>query len=103
MDRAEEQLTPDKMKLISKRLFLAGFFFLPFLWLVNAFFFRNQPRSFVVRLLQRQLTVIIATRTVLQTSVDTREREQLRPPVGCMLRCVDSRVRGVDRYVSTQT
>jgi presenilin enhancer 2 len=41
MDRAEEQLTPDKMKLIAKRLFIGGFFLLPFLWLVNAFYFRR--------------------------------------------------------------
>jgi hypothetical protein len=49
MDRAEEHMTPDKMKLIAKRLFIAGFFFLPFLWLVNAFFFRTvETRVFVV-------------------------------------------------------
>lgn len=41
MDRAEEQLTPDKMKLIAKRLFIGGFFLLPFLWLVNVFYFRR--------------------------------------------------------------
>mmetsp|Transcript_13929 Transcript_13929/g.23984 ORF Transcript_13929/g.23984 Transcript_13929/m.23984 type:complete len:100 (-) Transcript_13929:58-357(-) len=41
MDRAEEHLTEDKMKMIAKRLFLAGFCFLPFIWLVNAFYFRR--------------------------------------------------------------
>ena len=35
------QMTPAKMQTIAKRLFLAGFLFLPFLWLVNAAFFRR--------------------------------------------------------------
>jgi glucan phosphoethanolaminetransferase (alkaline phosphatase superfamily) len=41
MDRAEEQMTAEKMTLIARRLFIGGFFMLPFLWLVNAFYFRR--------------------------------------------------------------
>ena len=34
-------MTPAKMRIIAQRLFIAGFFGLPFLWLVNAAFFRR--------------------------------------------------------------
>jgi hypothetical protein len=41
MDRAEEQMTPDKLLSIARRFFIAGFCCLPGAWFVSAAFFRR--------------------------------------------------------------
>jgi len=49
MDPADdENLAPEKQLDIAKKMFIGGFFFLPWLWLCNYLFFRehlNKPNS----------------------------------------------------------
>lgn len=75
-------MTPDKMKLIAKRLFIGGFFFLPFLWLVNAFFFRTTLRCCCVFVDSLFFSVVFSQRSILQTPGDARSRESVCANVG---------------------